>query len=478
MGMKTIVVGAGFTGVQLARALNADGHHVTLIDRDTERARSAERLLDCEVVRAQGNNLDALERAGIDSADALVAVTDSDEVNMITCSLVDAVYPEVKKIARVRNYSYYAVTEDVARKYADKFSGNQRPPFGIDWMVSPDVEVAKSISRSIAHGAVGGVLEVGHGTGIVSLVLGEGSCLDNMPLRNLAVMHWWRWLVVYVERAGGAELANGDTVLHAGDRIGVFGTLSEISEVAKTCNAEIGSTSRLALVGAGRVGALVLAGVRRKIGGSLMDRFLDAGRSMKAGLTVSVVDESMDRCQTLSEQFRDVNVFCGDVTDANLIRGEGLGEYDLALSVSDNYERNLITAAYLKTRGVSRALALTASADVREVAAKMGIDVVVPMRDTVVDSIVGHLRGQNVKSIHTVCGGVFEIVECVVAKSAKVAGRKLRDLKLTGKALVLMVDGANEGERAPNGDTVIPEGATVVLIVPAGNRNVIRMFVD
>lgn len=476
--MNTIVVGAGFTGVQLARALIADGHRVTLIDRDLDRVRDVGNQLDCEVVRAQGNNLDALEKAGVESADALVAVTDSDEVNMITCALVDAAYPHVKKIARVRNYSYYAVTEDAARKYAEKFSGDRRPPFGIDWMVNPDVEVAKSISRSMAHGAVGGVLEVGMGVGIVSIVVGEGSCLNEMPLRNLATAHWWRHLVVYVERAGGAELAGGETVLHAGDRIGVLAKLSEISVVAKLCDAKIGATSRLLLVGAGDVGSHVLAGVREKIDGSLMGRFLDVARAAKSFLTVSVVDDSIDRCRALAENFRDVNVFCGEVTDVNLVREENLGQYDLALSVSDNYERNLITAAYLKTCGVTRAVALTANADVAGVAAKMGIDVVVPMRDTVVDSIISHLRGQNVKSVHTVCGGAFEIVECVVPRSCKAVGRKLRDLKLPGKALVLMIDGLNDGERAPNGDTVIPAGATVVLIVPSGDRRVVRMFAD
>ena len=476
--MKTIVVGAGFTGVQLARALIVDGHRVTLIDRDPDRVRDIGNLLDCEVVRAQGNNLDALEKAGVESADALVAVTDSDEVNMITCALVDAAYPHVKKIARVRNYSYYAVTEDAARKYAEKFSGDRRPPFGIDWMVNPDVEVAKSISRSIAHGAVGGVLEVGMGVGIVSIVVGAGSCLNEMPLRNLATAHWWRHLVVYVERAGGAELAGGETVLHAGDRIGVLAKLSEISVVAKICDAKIGSTSRLLLVGAGDVASHVLAGVREKSDGSLMGRFLDVARAAKSFLTVSVVDDSIDRCRALTEDFRDVNVFCGEVTDVNLVREENLGQYDLALSVSDNYERNLITAAYLKTCGVTRAVALTANADVAGVAAKMGIDVVVPMRDTVVDSIISHLRGQNVKSVHTVCGGAFEIVECVVPQSCKAVGRKLRDLKLPGKALVLMIDGLNDGERAPNGDTVVPAGATVVLIVPSGDRRVIRIFAD
>ena len=101
--MKVIVIGAGFTGVQLARELVAVSDEVVLMDIDAERVRHASDQLDCTVVEADGRNLRSLERAGLASADALVALTENDEVNMIVCSLADSVYPWVSKIARVRS---------------------------------------------------------------------------------------------------------------------------------------------------------------------------------------------------------------------------------------------------------------------------------------------------------------------------------------------------------------------------------------
>ena len=120
--MKIVIVGAGFTGIQLAKRLINGKNDVVLIDNDDEVVRHASNSLDCDVIQDAGNNLETLEKAGIKDADALVCVTASDEINMITCSLVDAVYPEVLKIARVRNYAYYVDTASV-----EKDEKNVRP---------------------------------------------------------------------------------------------------------------------------------------------------------------------------------------------------------------------------------------------------------------------------------------------------------------------------------------------------------------
>ena len=125
--MKIVIVGAGFTGVQLAKLLINEKNQVALIDNNEDTIRHASNQLDCTVVCADGNNLETLESVGIHKADALVCVTSSDEVNMITCSLVDAVYPDLLKIARVRNYAYYVNTASAEKKHSDTFGAKHRP---------------------------------------------------------------------------------------------------------------------------------------------------------------------------------------------------------------------------------------------------------------------------------------------------------------------------------------------------------------
>ena len=159
--MNIVIIGAGFTGVQLAKRLINEQNNVVLIDNDEDTIRHAGNLLDCRLIQADGNNLKTLEDAGIAKADALVTLTEDDEINMITCSMVDSVYPDLLKIARVRNYSYYMNTNEATRKHAETFSGKHRPPYGIDFMINPDIEAADAIVKAVEHGAVSDIVTFG-----------------------------------------------------------------------------------------------------------------------------------------------------------------------------------------------------------------------------------------------------------------------------------------------------------------------------
>ena len=129
--MKIVIIGAGFTGSLLAKALVAERNNVVLIDNNPDRVRSAGDQLDCTVIEADGNNLKTLEKSGIANADALVTLTGDDELNMIICSIVDAIYPDILKIARVRDYDRYMRMIDVVRRSRAIERKHDRPTFGI-----------------------------------------------------------------------------------------------------------------------------------------------------------------------------------------------------------------------------------------------------------------------------------------------------------------------------------------------------------
>ena len=156
--MRIVIVGAGFTGIQLAKLLISEKNEVAIIDNNEETMRHAANFLDCAIIHADGNNLKNLEAAGISKANALVCVTNSDEVNMITCSLVDSVYPSILKIARVRNYAYYFNTASVEKIRNNAPNGKLRPLYGIDFMINPDIEAADAITQAVDSGVIGNVL--------------------------------------------------------------------------------------------------------------------------------------------------------------------------------------------------------------------------------------------------------------------------------------------------------------------------------
>ena len=474
--MKIFIVGAGFTGMQLAKALVLERNNVVLIDNDPERVRYASDQLDCTVIEADGNDLEALEAAGIASADALVTLTEDDEINMITCSLVEAVYPRIQTIARVRNYAYYKAAE-VARRRAKSAMSEARPLYGIDNMLNPEVEAADAISAALEHGAIGNVIELDADFGITTLSIGEGSPLVGVPFSELSKLEGWHYLVAFVESGDGATtLPNGRSTLAVGDQIGIVSRLSEIPQLVAYTKTPQEKLRRIVVFGADRVGSLLLARQQEKRHVSFWRRLFGMS-APDVNQKLVVVDRDPDRCREIVERFPDVRVLCGDVTDEALLSEEDIFSCDLLVAASGNYELNLVTAAYLKSRGVKKAIALTANSSYGDIARKLGVDVAVPMRGTVVDSIRGRLRGGRVEAVHSVCNRRLEIVEGYVSPKSSVVGKRLQDVMDLGKFLVLLCRPA-DGKTCemPCGGTVLEADSHVVLITAAGDTRLVARF--
>ena len=474
--MKIFIIGAGFTGMQLAKALVLERNNVVLIDNDPERVRYASDQLDCTVIEADGNNLESLEAAGIASADALVTLTEDDEINMITCSLVEAVYPRIQTIARVRNYAYYKAA-DVARQRAKSAMSASRPLYGIDSMLNPEVEAADAISAALEHGAIGNVIELDADFGITTLSIGEGSPLVGLQFSEFSKIEGWHYLVAFVESGDGATfLPNGQTSLAVGDQVGIVSPLSEIQQLVAYTKTPQEKLQRVVVFGADRVGSLLLARQQEKRRLSFWRRLFGMA-SPDSFQKMVVVDRDPDRCHEAVERFPDVRVLCGDVTDESLLSEEDIFSCDLLVAASGNYELNLVTAAYLKSRGVKKTIALTANSSYGDIARKLGVDVAVPMRGTVVDSIRGLLRGGRVESVHSVCNRRFEIVEGYISPKSSVVGKRSQDVMDIGTFLVLLYRPADGAVfEVPRGGTVLGADAHVVMITAAGDTPLVARF--
>ena len=472
--MKIVIIGAGFSGSQLAKTLIAEGNKVVLVDRSAERVRSAGDQLDCTVIEADGSNLEVLEKAGISSADALVTITGDDDTNLIICSLVDAVYPETLKIARVRDYEHYMRVLEVTRRRRDNPDAASHPMFGVDYIVNPDVEAAGRIMRAMEIGATGASIDLNDEYNIVVLPVAEGSRMAGKSLKDLAAPEDWNFLAAFIESDGEASLPGGESVFKAGDHVGILARKEDTAKLLEFTGADSAPMERVAIFGADNVGALTVA-AQAESSQSFWYRLLSLGRSKRKRLIV--IDRDVQRCRDLAEKFPEARILNGDITDDGLIQSEGVCDCDLVVAASGNYERNLMTAAYLKLRGVGKAIALTSDSAFDEIAGKLGIDVTVPMRDVVIDTIVSHLRGRNVKSVHSVGARKYEIVSCEVSQESRFAGKSLREIGRIENSLVLLVrQPGSETSEIPNGATVLNGGAQAVIIVPAGETGVLGMF--
>lgn len=472
--MRIIIVGAGFTGVQLASKLVDEKHDVVLVDRDADVVRIAANRLDCAVVQADGNDLVALEEAGLESASAIVMLTENDEYNMITCSLVDAVYPRIIKIARVRDYERYARAKDVVRSHADVLTSNNRPLYGIDYMVHPDDEAADSIIRAIERGAVSDVLGVDKTHELIALTISKGCLLEGKSLSEIRSLVDFQFVITYVESDDGVIIPDGGTILREGDRIGVLSQSNDAARVLELGGEEVDTLRRIVIFGANRIGLAIADYILHRRRASKF-RKLFGVRALASNFDLYIVDDDDERCREASERFPDAKVLCGTMADDTLVHEEGLDKCNLLIALSDDYERNIVAAAYMKTLGAGRAVALVANSTFGLVSHRLGIDVAIPMRDTVVDSIIGHLRGRNVRAIHTVAHGNFEIVECDVGPSAEFTDKSLKEIAEPGAFLVLLVRAPNaEKYELPSGNTILRAGSHLVCIMQTGNMELLE----
>lgn len=470
--MKIVIVGAGFTGIQLARRLINEKNEVTLIDNDEETVRHASNNLDCSVINADGNSLETLEDAGIAKADALVCVTPKDEVNMITCSLVDAVYPNVLKIARVRNFAYYMNTEKVHKKQSETFSENHRPLYGIDYMIHPDVEAAQAIVQAVESGAVSDVVTFENSEYELTRVnIEKGSKFAGATLQNLRAMTKIPFLVCYVDSRGFTTLPSGQTELEVGDSIGVLTKKGDIAEILKLTGTVVETIDKIALVGAGKIGTQIaeklLSTEKKKF---FLSRLF--GVTKRINSNFAIIDSDINLAKEASEKFPEAKVFCGDITDENFLYEENLTTYDLVICATHNHELNMVGAAYLESLGVGKTVSLVESAPFAAIARKLGVDVPVPLRDAVVDSILSHLRGKTVTGVHTISSGTLEIVEMTLPLNSKIVGKTLIQIANPGTFLVLLVKKAGtEGYVIPTGTTSLDVNDQLIIIVDSDKAN-------
>lgn len=465
--MNIVIIGAGFTGIQLAKRLINEKNEVVLIDNDEETVRHASNSLDCSVVHADGNNLETLESAGIAKADALVCVSSDDEVNMITCSLVDAVYPNVLKIARVRNFSYYMNTEKVQKAHSMGFEGKHRPLYGIDYMIHPDVEAAQAIVHAVESGAVSDVVKFENSEYELNrITIEKKSKIIGKSLQEIRMLTDVPFLIAYIECNGTTRLPSGQSMLKEGDSVGILTKKGDINSILELAGIEVESIDKIALVGAGKIGSLIAEKILTPVNKnkSFFSRLF--GKEKRINSNLAIIDSEKSLAKEASERFPDAKVYCGDITDENFLYEESITTYDLVICATHNHELNMVAAAYLESLGVGKTITLVESGAFVEIARKLGIDVPVPLRDAVVDSILSHLRGKTVTGVHTISAGSLEIIELTLPLDSKINGKTLPEISDPGNFLVMLIKKAGtQNYIIPTGSTIIESNDQLILIV-------------
>lgn len=462
--MTVIIVGAGVTGVELARRLIAKKHNVVLIEQNKETARHAANRLDCIVTEASGNDPKVLLEASIQKADALVAVTDSDELNMIICGVAESLAPKVLKIARVRNENYVA-----------SLNTAKEGTLGINFLVHPDQEAALAIIHAVEHGAVSDIIAFENSPyQLTCFTIGGGSKLDGIALQNIRSVIEVPFVIVSIEDQGKTAIPSGGTVLQSGMRISILTLPQHIEHFYTLAGFTVTPLKKIALVGIGKIGKRVAEKLIEKRSFSGLRKFFKL-RS-KPRWEIAIIDKDSSLAKQASEEYPEARIYSGDVTDEAFIEEIALNSFDLIITATQNYELNMITSAYLKTLGIPKTIALVQSSLLSNVAYKIGVDVAIPLKDVTVDTIMSHLGGKNLTRIHTMGAGDLEIIEIAISEDSEAVDKSLKDIAMHGVFLILLVTNES-GCGIPDGNTILAAHDKLAVIVQVSrSEQIIKFF--
>lgn len=458
--MKIVILGGGLVGAQLARQLISEDKEVTIIEKTPLTARRITDRMDCKVIIGEGNSVPVLKKAGIEQANFFVSVTESDEINMIACSLVAAEYTEPVTVARVRNLGY-STTRMVRQRL-----------YGIDHIINPEIEAARAVIRSLERGAVGTVNPFSEsGLSMTSVTVNPNSSIIDCSVKDIRSSISEDFLLPLILRDNQSLIPHGNTRIKSNDMLYIIATPQGTDALLRAADPHHHELKRIAIVGGGRIGCYVadyLLGEQEMPRSSMGNwhRALSLFKCRKIlKRSVHFIERDYEVGRELAEKYPQAMVSHSDISDEEVSETGLLEGYDLMLSATGNQELNLISALFAKNQGVARSIALVRKAAYVTLAQEMGIDVTVNISDTMVNSILSILRRGNIRNIYTIAGSGFEIVDLLLDNSSPIIGSPIKELKWPKDSLILVIN-RNNDYIIPRGDLELIVNDRLVVITP------------
>ncbi len=440
--MKVVILGAGKRGTLLARHLIQEKRDVVIIESDPKRASEVEGKLDCMVVVGSGTDPATLRNASILDCDTFIAVTDSDEVNLVACGIVENIKSEVKTIAAIRNLTYTGK------------DGLPATVLGINYIVNPEAETAKSIHSIIERGIFSDVITFKRSNLVLyNIYVTEKSRFANQNVANCRSTVGTEFVITAINRDDEGIVPSGNTVVFPGDTLSIVAFESDREALFNLLGQHRVKPKKIVIVG-----------------GSKIARFLLRSFDPVQLRSIVLVEQDEQVANHFATLFPTLLVVKSDITDETIFDDERFYNFDLLISLTDNDELNIITASYAKRVGVNNAIALIKNNNnYIRLARHLDIDSVISVSEATVDSLLKYLRGAHVSSVHSLFNGQFEIFEFQISSDMAVAGKKLKEINMRNRGIIA-------GITTEKGENIIPTGAYRIeigdtLIVCAGREN-------
>lgn len=437
--MKIVILGAGQVGSSVAESLASEANDITIVDIDGARLRNLQDRLDLRTVLGSAGHPSVLIEAGIEDCDLMIAVTQSDETNLVACKLAQQLFNVPTRIVRLRAIDYLS---------NEKVLGPDG--FDVDLAICPEQILTDYIVKLIEFPEALQVLEFAHGkVSLVAVRAFQGGPLVGHPLKDLK-----RHIpsvdarIAAIFRGDTPVLPDGDTLVQAGDEVFCLAATKDIRRVMHELRRMDKPVSRVMIAGGGNIG-------------------LRLARALERDYSVKVIEYDKRRCEILSTRLDRALVLQGDVTDETLLETESISDMDLFVAVTNDDQSNIMSCLLAKRMGARRVVSLINRRSYVDLLHAGEIDIAVSPAQATIGTLLAHVRRGHFTQVHSLRRGVAEALEAVVhgdRESSRCVGRRIDEIDLPRGAAIAALVRADEVVMAHHDTVVQTEDHAIVFV--------------
>ncbi len=430
--MKVIICGAGQVGTSIAKQLIIEDNDVTVIDQSPKLIDRISDSLDVTAHVGFASHPYVLEKAGANQADMFIAVTQSDEINMVACQVAHSIFGVSKKIARIRSQNYF--TSGMERL----FSPDDMP---IDVIISPELEVANAIFDKLhVPGAIETINFAENLVKVVSVKATDDSLVmgKNVTEVNERLEAFNAQMICFVREQELHGLDQTDIKLDSQDEIYFVSPNNKVKEVMSVFGHEEREASKIRIVGGGSIGLYLSQKLEEE----------------EQNHNIKIIERNAERAKIIVNRLDRTTVINGDALEQEILKEVNIANSDTIIAVSNDDEVNILSALLAKKFGCKKAVSLINSTSFAPLFSSLGIDAIVNPREITVSSILQHIRNFKVRNAHAIADSQAEIIETDAFESSYSVGKTIADLDLPKGTNLNMI--IREGKYIiPNAETEI-----------------------
>jgi len=414
--VKAIILGAGQVGFSIARYLVQEQNHITVVDHSPQVLELISDKLDIQPVLGFASHPDVLDRAGAKEADLIIAVTSSDEVNMIACEVAKCLFDVPMKIARVRHQNY------LRSAWSEMLASQQ---LTIDVIISPEVEVAQTINRNLrVPGAFDVISLIDESLKLIGVRCLSHSGIINTPIKHINSLYPHLDLViVLIKRDEQIIFPSSRDHLLVDDEVYVITLQEQLNGVMEAFGYSTSESREILVVGGGNIGLNLAVGLEKDY----------------KNVHARIIEKDAARCEQIARFLKRTEILQGDALDYDLLQEANIENCETVSAVSNDDKVNILASLISKRHGAKRSLALLNNMQYASMVTSLGADAVISPKALTVSTILKHVREGNLQSIHPIAEGNVVLIEARAKETSHIIGLDIEDVTIMSEIMVVVL---------------------------------------